>query len=194
MTAMHTKPYSEREFAERFPNEDADIKEMLGLDYVPKLFRTAVALSPSLAVTSWQMVRAILCTGNLPRTLKEMIFIAVANARDCQYCSIAHQAMALKYGLEYGVNLQLIRDLDQIQPTSTREILKFSVCLAQGKGNYSEATDRMLKNGVKQDDIPEIIAMISCANYMVTLADGLMVVPDEHFYEVIEDAKKSAVA
>jgi len=50
----------------------------------------------------------------------------------------------------------------------------------------------MLKNGLKQDDIPEIIAMISCANYMVTLADGLMVVPDEHFYEVIESAKKSA--
>ncbi len=50
----------------------------------------------------------------------------------------------------------------------------------------------MVKNGLKQDDIPEIIVMISCANYMVTLADGLMVVPDEHFYEVIESAKKSA--
>lgn len=102
--------------------------------------------------------------------------------------------MALMYGIEYGVNLQVIRDLNQIQPTSTREILKFSVCLAQGRGNYSEATDHMLKSGVKQDDIPEIIAMISCANYMVTLADGLMVAPDERFYEVIEGAKKSAVA
>ena len=29
-------------------------------------------------------------------------FVVVANARDCQYCSIAHQAMVLKYGLEYG--------------------------------------------------------------------------------------------
>jgi hypothetical protein len=52
----------------------------------------------------------------------------------------------------------------------------------------------MLKNGVKQGDIPEIIAMISCANYMVTLADGLMVVPDECFFELIEGAKKSAAA
>ena len=194
MTDAHTKPYSEQEFAKRFPNEDADIKKMLGLGYVPKLFRTVVALNPSLALTSWQMVRGILCTGNLPRTLKEMIFIAVANTRDCQYCSIAHQAMALKYGLEYGVNLQVIRDLDQIQPPSTREILKFSVHLAQGKGNYSEGTDHMLKNGVRPDDIPEIIAMISCANYMVTLADGLMVVPDEHFFELIEEAKKSVAA
>ncbi len=52
----------------------------------------------------------------------------------------------------------------------------------------------MLKNGVRPDDIPEIIAMISCANYMVTLADGLMVVPDEHFFELIEEAKKSVAA
>ena len=189
-----TQPYTEEEFAKRFPNEDKDIKEMLGLGYVPKLFRTAIAVSPSLAATSWQMVRAILCTGKLSRALKEMIFVVVANARDCQYCSIAHQAMALKYGLEYGVNQQLTRDLEQIQPDSTREILKFAVCLAQGKGSYGEATDKMIKSGVDQEDIPEIIAMISCSNYMVTLADGLMVAPDEHFYELIKDAKKNAVA
>ena len=27
MTDAHTKPYSEQEFAKRFPNEDADIKK-----------------------------------------------------------------------------------------------------------------------------------------------------------------------
>jgi AhpD family alkylhydroperoxidase len=194
MSDTPTEACSEQEFAKRFPNEDADIKKMLGLNYVPKLFRAVVTLSPSLAVSTWQMVRGILCNGKLSRVLKEMIFIAVANTRDCQYCSIAHQAMALKYGLEYGVIHQVIRDLDQVQPPSTREILKFSVCLAQGKGNYSEGIDHMLKNGVKQGDIPEIIAMISCANYMVTLADGLMVVPDERFFELIEGAKKSAAA
>ena len=194
MSDTPSEAYSEQEFAKRFPNEDADIKKMLGLNYVPKLFRTVVVLNPSLAVTSWQMVRSILCTGKLSRVLKEMIFIVVANARDCQYCSIAHQAMALKYGLEYGVNLQVIRDLDQVQPPSTREILKFSACLAKGKGSYSEGIDSMLKSNVKQGDIPEIIAMISCANYMVTLADGLMVVPDKYFYELIDSAKKSAAA
>jgi len=186
------QPYSEEEFAKRFPNEDKDIKEMLGLGYVPELFRTAIAVNPSLAATSWQMVRAILCAGELSRALKEMIFVVVANARDCQYCSIAHQAMALKYGLDYSVNQQLTRDLEKIQPDSTREILKFAVCLAQGKGNYDEATYKMLKSGVNQEDIQEIIAMISCANYMTALADGLMVSPDKHFYELIEGAKKSA--
>jgi hypothetical protein len=102
--------------------------------------------------------------------------------------------MALKYGLEYGVNQQLTRDLEQIQPESSREILKFVVCLAQGKGNYGEATDKMIKSGVDSEDILEIIAMISCANYMVTLADGLMVAPDEYFYKLIKDAKKNAEA
>ena len=193
MNKIYAEPESEEEFVKRFPNEDKDIKEMLGLGYVPKLFRTAIAVSPSLATTSWQMVRAILCTGGLlSRTLKEMIFVVVANARDCQYCSIAHQAMAIKYGLEYGVNIELTRDLEQIQPASTREILKFAVSLAQGKGNYSEGTEKMMESGVKQEDIPEIIAMISCSNYMTALADGLMVTPDERFYELIDGAKKSA--
>ena len=190
---LNTQPYTEEEFATHFPNEDKDIKEMLGLGYVPKLFRTAIAIDPSLAATSWNMVRAILCSGKLSRVLKEMIFVVVANARDCQYCSIAHQAMALKYGLEFGVNQQLTKDLDQIQPVSTREILKYAVCLAQGKGSYSEASEKMLKSGVSKEDIPEIIAMISCSNYMVTLADGLMVTPDEHFYELIEEAKKNTI-
>ena len=47
----NTQPYTEEEFAKHFPNEDKDIKEMLGLGYVPKLFRTAIAVSPSLAFT-----------------------------------------------------------------------------------------------------------------------------------------------
>ena len=32
------QPYTEKEFENLFPNEDKDIKEMLGLGYVPKLF------------------------------------------------------------------------------------------------------------------------------------------------------------
>ena len=57
------QPYTEKEFENLFPNEDKDIKEMLGLGYVPKLFRAVIAVNPPLAATSWQMVRAILCTG-----------------------------------------------------------------------------------------------------------------------------------
>lgn len=72
---QNTQSYTEEEFAKRFPNEDKDIKEMLGLGYVPKLFRAAIAVSPSLAATSWKMVRAILCIGKLSRTLKEMILL-----------------------------------------------------------------------------------------------------------------------
>jgi hypothetical protein len=101
--------------------------------------------------------------------------------------------MAIKYGLEYGVNLELTRDLEQIQPVSTRETLKYAVSIAQGKESYSEGADKMLKSGVNQDDIPEIIAMISCANYMTTLADGLILTPDEHFYELIESAQRKAM-
>ena len=183
------QPYTEKEFENFFPNEDKDIKEMLGLGYVPKLFRAVIAVNPSLAATSWQMVRAILCTGELPRVLKEMIFTVVANTRNCQYCSIAHQAMALRYGLGYAINQQLINDIEKIEPDSTREILKFAVCLTQGGGGYGEATDKMLECGVAQENISEIIAIISCSNYMVTLADGLMVEPDEYFYELIEGAK-----
>jgi len=75
MSDISIEACSEQEFAKRFPNEDADIKKMLGLNYVPKLFRTVVTLSPSLAVSSWQMVRGILCNGKLSRVLKEMIFL-----------------------------------------------------------------------------------------------------------------------
>ncbi|TFH07606.1 MAG: hypothetical protein E4H07_08885 [Nitrosomonadales bacterium] len=71
--------------------------------------------------------------------------------------------------------------------------MKFAVCLAQGKGSYGEAADKMLKNGVEQEEIPEIITMISFANYMLTLADGLMVAPDKHFYELIEKTKKKSI-
>ena len=186
----HVQPYSEQEYAKRFPDTDADVKKMLGLNYVPLLFRTIATFSPSLVDTTWQMMRSVLCTGNLDRTLKEMMFVAIANARDCKYCAVAHQAMALQYGLDYGINASVVKDLDNIQPDSTREILKFSVALAQGRGSYSDRIDRLIKNGVKQEDISEIIAMISCANYMVSLADGTMTDSDEHFYQIIKKAEE----
>lgn len=40
------QPYTEEEFEKIFRVQDKDIKEMLGLGYVPKLFRTAIAVNP----------------------------------------------------------------------------------------------------------------------------------------------------
>jgi alkylhydroperoxidase family enzyme len=62
-----------------------EIKEQLGIDFVPNLYRV-MAANPAYLEANWSRVRAIMVReGELDRLTKEVIAVAVSAVNGCDY-------------------------------------------------------------------------------------------------------------
>ena len=76
-----------------------DIQRKMEFPDVPNFIRTQGA-SPSVLAGTWGLVEHVLLEGCLPRSTKELIFLAVAADRECEYCKEAHTACCRMLGIE----------------------------------------------------------------------------------------------
>ena len=107
-----------------------DLKASLSAPFIPNVFRS-IAHDPTILHGSWQMVKANLTQGILPRTVKEMIFIVVAHERSCSYCETAHRALGKHFGVDKNTLDNLLSNLNEVDPASTREVLAFALKVSQ---------------------------------------------------------------
>jgi hypothetical protein len=62
-----------------------DIKQVLGIDFVPNLY-TAMAANPSYLEANWNKVKAVMVESHqLNRLTKEIVALAVSAVGDCDY-------------------------------------------------------------------------------------------------------------
>lgn len=62
-----------------------DIRESLGIDFVPNMYR-AMAVKPDFLEATWNKVRAVMRPpGKLDTLTKEIIAVAVSAVMGCQY-------------------------------------------------------------------------------------------------------------
>lgn len=74
-----------------------DIKQTFGM--VPNLFKVMGAADPDWLAMNWQREKAIMIEdGPLDRKTRELIAMSVSIINNCEYCSLAHEAMAGSLG------------------------------------------------------------------------------------------------
>ncbi len=77
-----------------------DIKESLGIDFVPNMYK-AMARNPGYLEASWNKVRAVM---NEQRQLddltKAIIALTVSTMNSCSYCIEVYTGAVRKYGLD----------------------------------------------------------------------------------------------
>lgn len=74
-----------------------EIQQSFGM--VPNFFRAQAAMDPDWAEMNWMRWKSIVGRQReLDRKTKELIAVAVSLTNNCQYCSLAHEAMALMVG------------------------------------------------------------------------------------------------
>ncbi len=70
-----------------------DIKNTFGM--VPNLFKAMAAADPEWLEINWQREKTIMIEeGPLDRKTRELIALTVSIVNNCEYCSLAHEAMA----------------------------------------------------------------------------------------------------
>ena len=77
-----------------------DIKESLGIDFVPNVYK-AMARNPAYVEASWNKIGAVMGEqGKLDDRTKAIIALTVSTMNECGYCIEAYTSAVRKYGLD----------------------------------------------------------------------------------------------
>lgn len=92
-----TKLLSEEEATGKTKEILGDIRESFGM--VPNFFSAQAAVDETWLEGNWQREKQIMLReGKLDRKTKELIAMAVSLVNRCEYCSLAHEAIAEMVG------------------------------------------------------------------------------------------------
>ena len=162
----------------------ADFQRRMGFPAAPNFIK---AQGHSLAVTTgtWGLVSNVLVGGTLPRTIKEMLFVAVSHDRNCRYCEAAHIACCRMLGVDARTIEGVIHDIDKVEPDTTRAILSFGRKCARNPQSLDEADfESLTQVGLTHTEIVEVISMSALAVYANILADATGI-PDDDMFQTL---------
>ncbi|MEQ8674566.1 MAG: carboxymuconolactone decarboxylase family protein [Aggregatilineales bacterium] len=131
----------------------------LGFGIVPNIFKS-MATSPSLLKANWGKFRATILQGYLPRTLKEMIGVAISQANDSQYALNVHLHGLSALGISDNVLEMLVSDFEACPlPEREKTIIKFGLTAGTKPQSLTAEDYESLRNhGLDTGEIFEIIA------------------------------------
>lgn len=76
----------------------ADIRATRKTEFVNNFWRT-IAHDPALLKRTWESVKQVMAPGALDPLTKELIYVAVSIANNCEYCIRSHTAAARAKGM-----------------------------------------------------------------------------------------------
>ena len=75
-----------------------DIMRTRKTDWINNFWK-ALANHPSTLVRTWESLKAVMAPGALDPLTKEMVYLAVSAANNCEYCTYSHSAGARRAGM-----------------------------------------------------------------------------------------------
>ena len=118
-----------------------DFQRRMGFPAVPNFIKTQ-GHSLAAARGTWALVENVLVGGILPRTVKEMMFVAISQARGCQYCEAAHLACCRMLGIEPRELAVLVTNVADLSPPRIRDIILFGLKCARGSADHARTSAR----------------------------------------------------
>ena len=173
---------SEADASEEVVRVLVDFRTKMGFAEAPNFIK-AQAAAPAVMNGTWQLVQNVLVKGTLPRSLKEMIFVAISVDRNCGYCEAAHIACCRMLGVDEATLTTLVNNIDEMLPVRARDIIRFAVKCARSPQALDDADFARLRvHGLNDAELTELIAMSGLAIYANTLADATQIEPDSMFF------------
>lgn len=138
--------------------------------------------SPTAARGTWELVRNVLVSGEIPRWKKELIFVAISKDRNCHYCEAAHVACCRMLGVDPRLLEQMVRDVATIPDPVLRDMVRFCVkCARDPQGVEKADYDVLIGRGLSRSVLVELVAMSALAVYANIIADATAMEPDDMF-------------
>ncbi|QPC82978.1 carboxymuconolactone decarboxylase family protein [Phototrophicus methaneseepsis] len=135
-----------------------EIRTELGFGIVPNLFKS-MASNPTFLEGQWKTFKGVVLEGDVPRTLKEMVGVAISQANKSEYALRVHLHGLSALGMSEEVLRTLVSDFAACPlPEREKAVIRFGLRAAQRPGSIDEAAKQELRNlGLDDDEIFEII-------------------------------------
>lgn len=163
-----------------------DVCSVYGVPAPPPLY-WSLAASPTVLTGTWKLSVDVMNRGELPETLKQLIFLAVSAARRCEYCELVYAALCKVSGVSQSEVRAVMEDLDSVTPARTRAILRFAIKSATAVQSLAdEDYDELRQLGLSNSELLEVMAVAATATYFNILADGMQVEVDDTIRTILE--------
>ena len=138
--------------------------------------------SPTVARATWDLVRGVLVSGELPRWIKEMMFVAISHERACGYCEAAHIACCRMLKVDPEWIRLAAGNVTRIPDPKLRDMMLFALkCARLPQSLTAHDYSTLRSHGLSNKEIVEIISMAALAVYANILADATGMEPDAMF-------------
>lgn len=136
-----------------------EIQAELGFGIVPNLFKS-MSLSPEFLEASWKKFRSTILQGDVPRTIKEMIGVAISQANGSDYALKVHLHGLSALGISEEVLQTLVSDFANCPlPEREKAVISFGVLAATNPKKLTDTDYQHLQElGLDQSEIFELIA------------------------------------
>ncbi len=136
-----------------------EIKNELGFGMVPNLFKS-MASRPGFLHANWVKFKTTVLEGSLPRTLKEMVGVAISQHNTSQYALQVHLHGLSALGMSEEVLDTLVNDFDACPlPHVEKLAIRFGLKLATDPhGSSNVDFDELIENGISESEIMELVA------------------------------------
>jgi len=136
-----------------------EILTELGFGMVPNLFKS-MAANPDLLEANWKKFRATILQGDVPRTLKEMIGVAISQANDSEYALKVHLHGLSALGISEEVLRLLVSDFANCPlPDREKAVITFGLQAATNPQSLTATDYQNLRDlGLDDAEIFELIA------------------------------------
>ncbi len=95
----------------------AEIRALRKTDFVNNFWR-ALAHDPAALRRTWDSVRQVMAPGALDPLVKELIYVAVSVASNCEYCIRSHTAAARAKGMSEAQFMELVAVIGMASETN----------------------------------------------------------------------------
>ena len=85
-----------------------DIRRTRNTDHVNNFWR-ALANDPALLESTWSQVKRVMAPGALDPLVKELVYVAVSAANNCEYCLYTHTHSARAKGMTEAMYAELLQ-------------------------------------------------------------------------------------
>ncbi len=131
----------------------------LGFGIVPNIFKS-MAINPDILEANWKKFRATILQGDVPRTLKEMVGVAISQFNNSMYALKVHLHGLSALGMSEEVLQTLVSNFDACPlPEREKAVIKFGLLAATNPRELNESHYQNLQSlGLDDSEIFEIIA------------------------------------
>ena len=156
-----------------------EILNELGFGIVPNVFKS-MANRPKFLEANWNHFRSTILEGDIPRTLKEMVGVAISQANNSEYALKVHLHGLSALGMSEDVLHTLVSNFDACPlPEREKTMIRFGLKIATAPHSVTDADyEALRKIGLDADEVFEVVAIAHLFTGINQYTDAIMLEVD----------------